>query len=96
MTNDPDPFMFPDMPDEAVVAIDQFLEAFYHRFQNHYFAQMHRWHHALDHPRALRRPHAVAAAPRSTVLKTRNDRGADAAVTIADGPSPIVNTSPSN
>jgi len=48
MTDDADPFVFPDMPDEAVVAIDQFLEAFYHRFQNHYFAQMHRWYHALD------------------------------------------------
>ena len=36
------------MPDEAVVAIDQFLEAFYHHFQNHYFAQMHRWYHAID------------------------------------------------
>jgi hypothetical protein len=36
------------MPDEAVVAIDQFLEAFYHRSQNHYFAQMHRWYYGLD------------------------------------------------
>ena len=48
MSVDTDPFIFPDMPDEAVAAIDQFLEAFYHRFQNHYFAQMHRWYHALD------------------------------------------------
>ena len=48
MTEDTDPFIFPELPDEAVVAIDQFLEAFYYRFQNHYFAQMHRWHHALD------------------------------------------------
>jgi hypothetical protein len=48
MTDDADPFVFPNMPDEAVVAIDQFLEAFYHRFQNHYFAQMHRCYHALD------------------------------------------------
>jgi hypothetical protein len=35
MNEDTDPFVFPDMPDEAVVAIDQFLEAFYLRFQNH-------------------------------------------------------------
>ncbi len=48
MTDDTDPFVFPDLPDEAVVAIDQFLETFYHRFQNHYFAQLHRWYHALD------------------------------------------------
>jgi hypothetical protein len=31
-----------------VVALDQFLEAFYSHFQNHYFAQMHRWYHELD------------------------------------------------
>ncbi len=48
MDQDTDPFVFPDMPDEAVVAIDQFLEAFYNHFQNHYFAQMHRWYHALN------------------------------------------------
>ena len=41
------PFIFRDMPDEAVVAIDQFLEAFYNHFQNHYFAQMHRWYYEL-------------------------------------------------
>ena len=38
-------FDFPDLPDEAVVAIDAFLEEFYTRFQNHYFAQMHRYYH---------------------------------------------------
>lgn len=48
MNEDTDRFAFPDMPDEAVVAIDQFLEAFYHRFQNHYFAQLHRWYHPLE------------------------------------------------
>ncbi|TAK52432.1 MAG: hypothetical protein EPO25_13515 [Gammaproteobacteria bacterium] len=48
MGDDTDPFVFPEMPDEAVVAIEQFLEAFYHHFQNHYFAQMHRWYHAID------------------------------------------------
>lgn len=48
MNEDTDRFVFPDMPDEAVVAIDQFLEAFYHHFQNHYFAQMHRWYRAVE------------------------------------------------
>lgn len=48
MDENTDRFVFPDMPDEAVVAINQFLEAFYQRFQNHYFAQMHRWYHALE------------------------------------------------
>jgi hypothetical protein len=55
MTEDTDPFVFPDMPDEAVVAIHQFLEAFYHRFENHYFAQMHRWYHGLDERESDRR-----------------------------------------
>jgi hypothetical protein len=48
MTDDTDPFVFPELPDEAVVAIEQFLEAFYHRFEQHYFSQLHRWYHALD------------------------------------------------
>jgi hypothetical protein len=43
-----DLFVFPELPDEAVVALDQFLETFYNHFQNHYFAQMHRWYHAID------------------------------------------------
>ena len=44
--NDPtDRFAFPELPDEAVVALHQFLEDFYNEFQNHYFAQMHRWYH---------------------------------------------------
>jgi hypothetical protein len=38
-----DPFDFPDLSDEAVIAIDDFIEEFYRRFQNHYFAQMHRY-----------------------------------------------------
>ena len=47
MTHETNPFAFPDLPDEAVVALDQFLEAFYNHFQNHYFDQMHRWYHEL-------------------------------------------------
>lgn len=48
MEPDTDPFVFPDMPDEAVAAIHEFLEEFYLLFQNHYFAQMHRWYHEPD------------------------------------------------
>lgn len=48
MADQTDPFAFPDLPDEAVIALDQLLEAFYHRFQTHYFAQLHRWYHALE------------------------------------------------
>ena len=59
MANDADPFVFPDMPDEAVVAIDRLLEAFYNHFQNPYFAQMHRWYHALEEREANGGPAAT-------------------------------------
>lgn len=43
--NEPtEPFDFPELPDEAVIAINDFLEELYMRFQNHYFAQMHRYY----------------------------------------------------
>ena len=44
MHDDSDPFVFPELPDEAVVALNRFLEDFYTAFQNHYFAQIHRWY----------------------------------------------------
>ena len=43
---DTDRFVFPELPDEAVVALEHFLEDFYTAFQNHYFAQLHRWYQA--------------------------------------------------
>ena len=46
-----DPFDFPDLPDEAVVAIDNFLTEFLTRFQDHYFAQMHSYYH--DRPEEM-------------------------------------------
>jgi hypothetical protein len=52
MDPDTDPFVFPDLPDEAVAAIHGFVEEFYLRFQNHYFAQMHRWYHEPDERQA--------------------------------------------
>jgi hypothetical protein len=45
---DADPFVFPKLSDDAVIAVNDFLEEFYTRFQNHYFVQMHRYEH--DHP----------------------------------------------
>lgn len=42
MNDDPDLFAFPELGDEAVIALNDFLEQFYTCFQNHYFAQMHR------------------------------------------------------
>jgi hypothetical protein len=47
-----DLLVFPELSDEAVVAVERFLEDFYTAFQNHYFGQMHRWYHEL----AQRRP----------------------------------------
>jgi hypothetical protein len=47
------------LPDEAVIAINDFIEALYTHFQNHYFAQMHRY----DHDRADPAPYT-----RQTVL----------------------------
>ena len=40
-----DPFDLPDLPDEAVVAIDSFLIEFLTRFEDHYLDQMIRYHH---------------------------------------------------
>ena len=45
-----EPFTFPELSDEAVIAIDSFLEEFCTRFQNHYFAQMHRYYHQRPRP----------------------------------------------
>jgi hypothetical protein len=43
------PFDFPKLPDEAIIAINNFLEEFYIRFQEHYSDQVHRYYH--DRPR---------------------------------------------
>jgi hypothetical protein len=51
MNDFPDPFTFPEITDEALIAVNDFLEQFYTHFQNHYFAQMHRYYADL-HPRA--------------------------------------------
>jgi hypothetical protein len=56
MAQDTDPFVFPDMHDEAAAAIDQFLEAFYRHFQNRYGIQLHRWYHALDQRESYNSP----------------------------------------
>jgi hypothetical protein len=45
--DDTERFGFPELSDEAVVAVERFLEDFYIAFQNHYFAQMHRWYYEL-------------------------------------------------
>lgn len=50
MSDDPDLFAFPDLSDEAVIAVNDFLEQFYTHFQNHYFDQMHRYYADLRDP----------------------------------------------
>lgn len=42
LNEEPDLIDFPDLPDEAVIALHDFLEMFTVRFQNRYFAQLHR------------------------------------------------------
>jgi hypothetical protein len=44
MNDYPDPFAFPEISDEAVIAVNDFLEQFYTHFQNHYSGQMHRYY----------------------------------------------------
>ena len=46
MNHDLDALVFPELPDAAVVALNDFLEDFYTAFQNHYFVQLHRGYHA--------------------------------------------------
>jgi len=42
MSADPELFRFPELSDEAVLALESLIEDLYHSFQNHYFAQLHR------------------------------------------------------
>lgn len=42
MYSDAAPSRFPELPDDAVIALNDFLEQLYTDFQNHYFSQMHR------------------------------------------------------
>ena len=48
MCEQPDPFLFPALPDEAAAAINQFLEDFYHSFQNRYAIQLYRHYRAIE------------------------------------------------
>ena len=45
MLDDADHFAFAELPNEAVIALHEFLEDFYTAFQNHYFPQLHRCYH---------------------------------------------------
>ena len=56
MCDQPDPFVFPELPDEAAAALDQFLEDFYNSFQQRYGIQLYRYYRALDERAARHRP----------------------------------------
>jgi hypothetical protein len=62
MADQPDPFIFPELPDEAAAALDQFLEDFYYQFQQRYGVQLYRRYRSLDE-RAARRHRFLAPPP---------------------------------
>lgn len=61
MVDHPDPFIFPELPDEAAAALDQFLEDFYHQFQQRYGVQLYRWYRGSDEREARR--HRLSSLP---------------------------------
>jgi hypothetical protein len=61
MADHSDPLIFPDLPDEAAAALDQFLEDFYHQFQQRYGTQLYRWYRGLDERDARR--HRLSPPP---------------------------------
>jgi hypothetical protein len=56
MAHHPDPFIFPELPDEATAALDYFLEELYNSFQQRYGIQLYRYYRALDERAARHRP----------------------------------------
>ena len=56
MNDYPNLFAFPQITDEAVIALNYFLEQLTTQFQNHYFAQMHRYYADLPDPALCKPP----------------------------------------
>jgi hypothetical protein len=50
MNHHPDLFPFPAISDEAVIAVNHFLEEFHTHFQHHYCDQIHRYYAELPTP----------------------------------------------
>ncbi len=48
MCDPPDPFVFPELPDEAAAALDHFLEDIYNCFQQRYGLQLYRYYRAIE------------------------------------------------
>ena len=56
MADQPDPFVFPELPDEAAAALDHFLEDLYNSFQQRYGIQLYRYYRAIDERAGRHRP----------------------------------------
>ena len=63
MCDQPDPFVFPELPDEAAAALDHFLEDFYNGFQQRYVIQLYRYYRAIEERAARHRPMPSASTP---------------------------------
>ena len=62
MDDQPDPYVFPELPDEAAAALDHFLEDLYNRFQQRYGIQLYRYYRAIEE-RAGRYPPVPSTPP---------------------------------
>ncbi len=58
-----DPFIFPELPDEAAAALDHFIEDLYNSFQQRYGIQLYRHYRAIEERAARHRP--MPSAPPS-------------------------------
>jgi hypothetical protein len=94
MTDGTDPLVFPDCPTRLWLQSTSSSRRSTAASKDHYFDQLYRWYQILDQREHTHDTMALAAAPRSTVHG--NERGDDAAVAIADDPSPIVKIRPSS
>ncbi len=56
MCDQPDPFVFPELPDEAAAALDHFLEDIYNSFQQRYGIQLYRYYRAIEERAGRHRP----------------------------------------
>ena len=63
MGDQPDPFVFPELPDEAAAALDHFLEDLYNAFQQRYGIQLYRYYRAIDERADHHRPMPSRSSP---------------------------------
>jgi len=63
MCDQPEPFIFPQLEDEAAAALDRFLENLYNSFQQRYGIQLYRYYRAIDERAARHRPMPTQQLP---------------------------------